>query len=236
MTNHFQFKQFRIDQNNAAMKVGTDGVLLGAWADVNHAKTILDIGTGTGLIALMMAQRSHAIIDAIDIESNAIMDAEYNFKNSSWSNRLTASCISLQDFTKNNKKKYDCIVSNPPFFNNSCQSDKREKMTARHTDSMSYEVLIKSVAESLSKSGTFSVILPSESEPAFIQIASTFLMHPSRITRVLPKPSKPIKRVMMEFGFQLQPLIENKLIYETEIRHTYTKEASMLLSDFYLKL
>lgn len=233
---YFQFKQFRVDQNNAAMRVGTDGVLLGAWTEVENATTILDIGTGTGVVALMLAQRSSAQIDAIDIEEGAIKDARHNFEQSPWNSRLNVFHSSLQNFAEKPVKKYDCIVSNPPFFNNSVQSAKKERALARHTDSLSFIDLIESVSKVLHPNGTLNVVLPSEAEKEFRSCANKERLFATRITRIKPNPNKPIKRVLIQFNFEGELMKENELIIETETHHVYTSEAISLLKDFYLQL
>ena len=234
--NYFQFKQFRVEQNHAAMRVGTDGVLLGAWAEVKNASAILDIGTGTGVIALMLAQRSGAQIDAIDIGTGAIKDASHNFEQSPWKNRLNLFQSSFQNFAENSEKKYDCIVSNPPFFNNSAQSVQKERALARHTESLSYKELAKGVSKLLHTNGNFCVILPIEAEKSFQVYMLGYDMHMTKKTRVLPNLEKPCKRVLLQFEFLQKPLLENELIIETETKHKYTEQAVKLFKDFYLNL
>lgn len=234
--NYFQFKQFRVDQNHAAMRVGTDGVLLGAWTLVNQIASALDIGTGTGLIALMLAQRSAAKIHAIDIEAGAIRDALYNFEQSKWSNRLKAQNCSIQDFTASNSTQYDCITCNPPFFNNAIKSSNNKRTIARHTDSLSYFELIDCVAKLLSPHGHFSVILPADQEIEFRNIANKKRLFPTRICRVRPNHLKEPKRALLEFCFEGELAKEGELILETEKHHVFTPEATSLLSEFYLKL
>ncbi|MCF8358819.1 MAG: methyltransferase [Prolixibacteraceae bacterium] len=232
--NYFQFKQFTVIQENAAMRVGTDGVLLGAWATVNAAETILDIGTGTGVIALMLAQRSTALIDAIDIEEGAIADAELNFRNSPWGERLNLFHTSLQNFQP--IKKYGCIVCNPPFFNNSLPSKSEKRKLARHATSLTFPEMIKGVAERLKPSGYFSLVLPAGEETDFIAIAANTGLILNRITRVIPRPGLFPVRVLMEFGFEETDVKADELVLETGNRHEYTPEAVKLLKDFYLKL
>ncbi|MFA9388260.1 MAG: tRNA1(Val) (adenine(37)-N6)-methyltransferase [Prolixibacteraceae bacterium] len=234
--NYFQFKQFRVVQNHAAMRVGTDGVLLGAWAEAEKATTILDIGTGTGVIALMLAQRSNAQIDAIDIEEGAIKDAGFNFNQSPWAERMTVVHCSIQEYVGQTAKLYDCIVSNPPFFSNSLKSKQMEKSLARHTDTLSFEELIDGVAKLLKHTGRFCVILPIEAKIEMITIASKFKLYPSRITQVKPNPLKPVKRVLIKFQFESLNLKEDELIIETETRHTYTSGFIQFVKAFYLNL
>lgn len=234
--NYFIFKQFTVWQNHSAMRVGTDGVLLGAWSNTNNAQTILDIGTGTGIIALMLAQRSNAIIDAIDIEENAIIDAAYNFAQSAWANRLCVSLNSLSNFTRNTNQKYDVIVCNPPFFTNSKKPDCKKRELARHNNTLTFDDLVSYTAKLLKPNGRFNVILPAESERVFKIAASEVRLFPSRICRIKPKPSKPPKRVLIEFMFECEYTNESELTIETEQHHVYTPDFKVLVSNFYLNL
>ena len=218
------------------MRVGTDGVLLGAWTDVSSAQSILDIGTGTGVIALMLAQRSTAIINAIDIDAGAIQDATDNFEQSPWKNRLTASQISLQEFSSSMQKKYDCIVSNPPFFTSAQKPKQNNRLMARHTDSLSFDDLLINVGSLLLPRGKFSVVLPAEEEHAFQHQAGKYRLFLTRIIRVKPNPEKPITRVLMEFQTEGKLISEDELTLETTTRHEYTKTAIELLKPFYLYL
>lgn len=233
---HFQFKQFTIQQENAAMKVGTDGVLLGAWADTNHIHSVLDIGTGTGLIALMMAQRSEAIITAIEIEGNAYLDACLNIQNSPWSERIKVVHSSFQKYLINNLHQFDCVVCNPPYFTNSIKSGTEAKVIARHNDQLPFEELVEGVSRILNKDGHFSVVLPAMAENEFRFLAANVRLFPSRITRVKPKPSKPTSRVLMEFRFEVSLKVEDELTIETETHHEYLPEFIELVKDYYLKL
>jgi len=242
----FKFKQFTIHQDKCAMKVGTDGVLLGAWTSLNNnPNSILDIGTGTGLIALQLAQRSDAsTIDAIEIDDNAFEQAVENFENSDWSDRLFCYHASLQEFMQEIDEQYDLIVSNPPFYTPTMSStffpkgekdisDARKK--ARFYDSLPFENLIDSVSKLLSKNGAFSVIIPFKEEEKFIEIADKHLLFPNRICRVKGSPQSEIKRSLLEFSFHKDKIKSENLIIEIE-RHQYTADYSALVKNFYLKL
>jgi tRNA1Val (adenine37-N6)-methyltransferase len=233
---HFQFKQFTVQQGNAAMKVGTDGVLLGVWANTEKINSVLDIGTGTGLIALMMAQRSKATITAIEIEENAFRDAFSNIQNSLWSERIKVVHSSFQEYLKNNSQLFDCIVCNPPYFTNSIKSKKESRTIARHNDELPFEALIEGVSRIINKEGHFSVVLPTGAESDFRYLAANFRLFPSRITRVKPKPSKPVSRVLIEFRFEATLKAEDELTIETETHHEYLPGFIELVKDFYLKL
>lgn len=232
MSTAFQFKQFTILQSNTAMKVGTDGVLLGAWFKTPEGD-ILDIGTGTGLIALMAAQRTKtALIDAIEVEQEAFKQASENIKNSNWSNRIAAHNCSIQNYHP--RKKYDLIISNPPFFVDSTKAPNSERNKARHTDELSFSDLINAVNRLLNHDGFFSLILPIAESEHFIELANDQNLYLNRTCIVKPNPVKPAKRVLMEFSFYKKDLIQDELTIETETRHQYTKEYISLTQDFYL--
>lgn len=230
----FQFKQFKVAQDQCAMKVGTDGVLLGAWAEANSPNTILDIGTGTGLIALMLAQRfPKAAIKALEIDASAAKQAKENFKQSPWNDRLNAIHTPLQTF--NSGKQFDLIVSNPPYFENVSKAKSTERTQARHTDALSFETLIDQGANLLSKKGTIALILPSKEKENVVRIALEKELHLHRICWVKGSKNTPIKRVLMQFSFQEKVLEENTLVIE-KLRHQYTEEYILLCQDFYLKM
>jgi tRNA1Val (adenine37-N6)-methyltransferase len=234
--NWFRFKQFTVWQNHAAMRVGTDGVLLGVWANVENSRLVLDIGTGTGVIALIVAQRCEAKIDSLDLDHGAISDARHNFGQSPWGNRLMAHEISLQDFAQTTTEKYDHLVCNPPFFHNAVKAKEESRSMARHTHSLSFDDLVKSVAQLLSSDGRFSVVLPAETEKIFRSMAANYALFATRITRVKPKPSKPLVRVLMEFQLNATTFTETELTLETEVHHEYTSEFREMVTDFYLNL
>lgn len=229
----FNFKQFSIQQNNTAMKVGTDGVLLGAWTTVKNG-TILDIGTGTGLIAIMLAQRSKtALIDAIEVEEDAHNQAKENISSCNWKNRISAHHLPIQNFKPTTQ--YDLIISNPPFFLASTKAPNEERNTARHTDSLSFDDLIASVIRLLNSEGIFSLILPINEAELFINIATTQHLFLNKKCVIKPNPTKPAKRVLMEFSFSKTDIVSEELTIETATRHQYTKEYISLTQDFYLK-
>ncbi len=230
--NAFQFKQFSVKQNATAMKVGTDGVLLGAWSSIDEGN-ILDIGTGTGLIALMLAQRTQsAQIDAVEIESDAYNQAIENINNSNWSNRINAYHSSIQHYHPS--KKYDVIISNPPFFIASTKASNIERNNARHTDKLSFSDLISVVSTLLKPDGTFSLILPIVEAKQFIKMVEGKNLFLSRECTVQPNLTKPAKRVLMEFSFIKGNIAKEVLTIETDTRHHYTKEYISLTQDFYL--
>ena len=229
----FQFKQFTIHQEQTAMKVGTDGVLLGAWAEPERASFILDIGTGTGLLALMAAQRNpQARIDAVEIEPEAAKQARENVTASPWNERIEVHPLSVFDFTP--KHLYDCILCNPPFFINSTKNPDKGRSLARHTDTLSPIALAKTVSDLLAPQGYFYLVLPPTEANVFIEHAHCQQLHIARITHVLPNPDKVPKRFLMKFGRTEMVPETDELVVELS-RHEYSPEYIRLTKDFYLK-
>ncbi|MEG1616956.1 MAG: methyltransferase [Bacteroidales bacterium] len=239
MANHyFRFKQFEINQEHCAMKVGTDGVLLGAWCDVSNASRILDIGTGTGLISLMIAQRNAtAQIDAVEIDEDAFKQASFNFAASPWSCRLHPIKCSFTDFEFRKEQKYDLIVSNPPYFEDSLKADCKKRTMARHTDSLSFDSLIQGASALLAENGILSLVYPVDADVRINALASGNGLVCVRKTWVKGNPASPVKRVLAEFVHSSQEtaLKEEELVVEVD-RHVYTSEYTRLTRDFYLKM
>jgi tRNA1Val (adenine37-N6)-methyltransferase len=231
--NEFKFKQFIIKQNLCAMKVGTDGVLIGAWSKIPNGN-VLDVGSGSGLISLMIAQRNaDCLIDAIDIEETAYLQTQENVHESNYSERINVYHIAIQLFETT--KKYDLIISNPPFFNNAYKSTDLAKNTARHTDELPFTDFIDKVKELLAKEGILSLILPVQESLFFTDIALKNNLYLNRKCWVKPNYEKESKRVLLEFSFAEGELITETLVVETEKRHHYTEEYRNLTQDFYLK-
>jgi tRNA1Val (adenine37-N6)-methyltransferase len=235
--NYFKFKQFTIHQNASAMKVGTDGVLLGAWANVKGAERILDIGTGTGLIAIMLAQRTgnKTLIDAVEIDRLAYQQAVDNIESCTWSNRIEVVNKSFQDFCKNNNVKYDAIVSNPPYFMNGLHAKGESRTKARNADYLPFEDLLEGSRKLLNKEGTFSVVLPIEEGAYFVRLAKLTGFYLKRKCCVLPNPGKLAKRYLLEFSLQECTAVEQELTVENGQRHVYSSEYIELTKEFYLK-
>jgi tRNA1Val (adenine37-N6)-methyltransferase len=229
----FVFKQFIVKQNKCAMKVGTDSVLLGAWADLPPSGRVLDIGAGTGIIAMMLAQRCIAHIDTIEIDEDAFTQATENCGNCKWKDRLNVHHASFQDFAKVGSKKYDAIVTNPPYFSNSLQSASESRTKARHTCTLSFEELIEGIKSLLHLKGTFATILPSKESELFVEIAEKSGLFPIKMMRIQTTASKPAKRVMMQFAFHRKSFSESTLVIENT-DHSYTPDYKHLTRDFYL--
>lgn len=230
---YFSFKQFTVYHDRCAMKVGTDGVLLGAWTDVMSARHILDIGTGTGLISLMLAQRSDALIKAIDIDPDAVEQARGNAAASPWKDRIE---VEQQDVCRYTTDIcFDVIVSNPPYFVNSLKSPDGQRNTARHTDGLDFEKLVGAAARMLHPEGAFSVIIPADGMELFQEIAASHKLHLSRRTMIHTKPDAEPKRVLLAFKPCPGSCINNCLTIELA-RHVYSDEYIALTKDFYLRM
>lgn len=230
----FQFKQFSIDDSHCAMKIGTDGCLLGAWADVENTASILDIGTGSGVIALMLAQRSNAMIDAVEIDNDAYLQALKNFTESPWKNRLNASHTSMQEYVKSCTKKYDLIVSCPPYFLNSLKAPDKKRRLARHTDSLTFEELISGSLRLLKPEGKFCTIVPSEIKKPFCNIALIEGYHTVKMTEVEPKSETLPVRVLLQMQRTKIPCIKNKIPILDKVGKSYTQEYIELTKNFYI--
>lgn len=233
----FSFKKFKIDQERCAMKVGTDGVLLGAWTSLRHGPdSILDVGAGTGLISLMLAQRSEAsTIDALEIDGDAYEQCVENFEASPWGDRLYCYHAGLDEFVEEIGDRYDLIISNPPFYSEEVSSGDTSRDMARQNKALPFIELLKGVSELLSENGIFSVIIPYKNEAEFIDLAASVLLFPKRMVHVKGHNKAPVKRTLMEFSRRREDVDRGELILEEE-RHVYTKEYISLTKDFYLKM
>lgn len=233
MSNPFHFKQFSVLQNNAPFKVGTDGVLLGAWVCKKSPSHILDIGTGTGLITLMLAQRfSGAQIDALEMNDLAIEQAKVNFSNSPWSDRIHSIHKPLQEFEP--QEKYDMIVCNPPFFKNSLISVDQGKNQARHDEGLTLQDILEFSRFHLSDTGALSIVLPKDRQADLVNLIPQFDHYFSWICEVHPTPTSPAKRILVELRKIKRDLRKDQLIIEEGGRHQYTSEYMALTADFYL--
>ena len=237
MAKPFQFKQFSVAQDRCEMKVGTDAVLLGAWSALDHMpNTILDIGSGTGILALIMAQRSTAeLIDALEIDADAYEQCVHNFETSDWGDRLFCYHASLDEFVGEIEDTYDLIISNPPFYTDHFKSRNEARNKARFEDALPFEELLTSVSKLLSVTGQLNVIIPFSEEINFISLAKNVDLYPIRILRVRGQEESPVKRSLISFTFQENKIEVSELTIEIT-RHHYTQEYINLTKDFYLKL
>jgi tRNA1Val (adenine37-N6)-methyltransferase len=237
MSKPFNFKEFTIHQDRCAMKIGTDGVLLGAWVSVeNKPDDIMDIGAGTGVIALQLAQRSFAEnIVAVEIEDAAFEQCTENFENSPWADRLFCYHASAQEFATEMDDSFQLIVSNPPFYSEDYKTQNTSRDTARFNTALPFDELIGCVHKLLAAEGIFALILPRKEEEHFIALASEAGLFPKRICRVRGTAVSEEIRSLMEFSFRRNKTIYEELTLETE-RNIYTEAYKNLVKDFYLKM
>lgn len=233
---YFQFKEFVVYHDKSSMQVNTDSVLLGAWTNVANCNSALDIGAGSGLISLMIAQRSNSFIDAIDIDFESVLQAKENFINSKWKDRISSLNISLQDYYKICNKKYDLIISNPPYFSKSLRNPKETKANARHNDSLSFEELIFFSSKMLTKNGLLSLIIPFNESSLIKKIANKNGLYLLRETIVYPKFNSNPKRLLIELANNNSfSIFTSELFIEKNKRHEFSEEYIDLTKDFYLK-
>lgn len=233
----FHFKQFSLEQDQCAMKIGTDGVLLGAWADASKVDNILDIGTGTGLIAIMMAQRNaEATIHAVEIEEAAFEQAKANMERSSWKDRLEVFHTPIQDYARSTRTTYDLIISNPPFFSGGTFSQDQDRNNVRHTVKLPNGDLLTATRSLLSQEGRFCVILPYIEGLQFKQMAERYHLFCTKMVEVKPKKDKGVERLLLQFERTEKPLEESELVIQREKRNDYTDDYVALTKEFYLKM
>ena len=232
----FHFKQFSLFHHQSTMKVGTDAVLLSAWADVNNAGSILDVGTGSGIIALMMAARSKASVDAVEIDPASCHEAEENFARSPFSNRLKLFRQDFVSYAFQTTTHYDLIISNPPFFINDMRSENLQKNNARHTDTLSYKDLCQGTARLLSSNSRFCVVLPYTESKVFIDIALQHNLFLAKKMLIFPKPCSQPNRVNLDFIKNAPDKTqEEKFIIRSE-NGNFTQQYVDLLSNYYTSI
>ena len=228
---HFSFKQFTIHQDKTAMKVTTDACILGAYTEVQGVKSVLDIGTGTGLLSLMLAQRSKAKIDAIEIDENAYNQAITNANQSNFKDTITVYNTSIQDFETD--KRYDLIISNPPFFQNHLKSETESRNNSLHTDTLSFADLLSTVLRLLSPNGTFVVLLPVYESSVFEQLATSKELYPQKKLTIRHRKDTKILRIITTFGRIKEEIINEELIIKNP-DESYSPDFQVLLKDYYL--
>ena len=232
----FKFKQFSVKQAQSAMKIGTDSVLLGAWTPLNHPQSILDIGAGTGLLALMLAQRCDALtIDAVEIDEQAYIECSENFEESPWGDRLFCYHASFEEFFTEMDESYDLIISNPPFYSTDYKTPEKARNTARFSDALPSKQLLEGVSRLLAVEGYFSVILPYSESEGFITLAATFGLFPQKITHTRGNEKSELKRSMMLFARKPLPSYPIHIFTIEKERGVYTDEYKELTKEFYLK-
>ena len=230
---YFQFKQFQVAHDRCSMKVGTDAVLLGAWTNVDHASRILEIGSGSGVISLMIAQRTPAdtLIHGVEIEPDDCVQAEENIMKSPWPNKIKIYCTSIQDYYSDGP--YDLIVSNPPFFKNSMLPSSARRKTSRHTQSLNHNDLLNSVKRLMSPAGKFVAILPYTEGISFIKEVTNYQLHCKRQCAFRARIGKPVERWLLEFGVKSIKKIETEIIHYSD-SNNWSEEYIQLTKEFYL--
>ncbi len=232
--NWFQFKQFLINQDKTAMKVGVDGLLLGAISHFGNAFSVLDVGAGTGLLSFMSAQKTNAEITALEIEKDAFDQCYENVKLNKKQDIIRVLNISFQEFYQITQQKFDFIICNPPFFENSTKSKSVNKNTARHSDTLPKEDLVKGVSKLLNPEGKFSVILPFKYENYFEKLCFHYGLFLIYKLIIYPKSQKLPNRIILEFSPKKIVLKAEKLIIRENDTNQYTKTYKELTKDFYL--
>lgn len=232
----FKFKKFMIRQDRCAMKVGTDSVILGSWVRIGEARTALDIGTGTGLLALMLAQRSsRLVVDALEIDAEAAGQAAENVKESPFSDRVNVIHGDFREFSGQTSKRYDLIISNPPYFHRSIAPSEAPRMVARHAQTLGAVEILEKAAELLSPEGQLCMVMPFEQLEGVVSDGLSSGLHPARILEIHATPESGPKRSCVMFSIQkhAQPGVE-KLVIEEGGRHCYSDKYRELTRDFYL--
>ena len=229
----FQFKQFTIQQNQSAMKVGTDSIVLGSWIALADENSLLDIGTGTGILAMMLAQRSAAqTIDAVEISAIAFEEAVNNFENSPWADRLFCYHSSIQDFSKEIDDPYDLIVANPPYFEPSNFTDDSHRGIARQTFELSHLELLQVTNKLLGENGTAAFVIPYEIETYFLKLARGLSLFPFRILHTKDTEKSDYKRSFIQFKKQLTTCEIDSLVLKN-IDKSYSDAFIALTKEFY---
>jgi tRNA1Val (adenine37-N6)-methyltransferase len=235
MADYFHFKKFSVRHDRSGMKVGTDGVLLGAWTDVRQVTQILDIGTGTGVIALMLAQRASesVTIDAVEIDGQAYTDAEENIAASPWHDRIHLHHSAVQDFYTT--AKFDLIVSNPPYFQKSYKPPSVQRITARHTQQLTFDEILLITEKLLTSNGRLNLILPYTEGSQFIDLANHKGLHCTRKWLFRTRENKPVERFLLEFRWDKKPLDEGDILLYS-LGEEWSDGYKELMREFYLKL
>lgn len=230
----FRFKEFDVRQDISPMKVGTDSVLLGAWADVPYSGNILDIGTGTGVLAMIAAQKSRGMVTAIEPDRPSYFQASENFSLSPWSERFNMINTSLQEFAENDTERFSFIISNPPFHKETITPPDAGRKNARNSESLPPDVLIRSIATLLKLDGSAAIIYPYNQLKLLENLITENGLFISRKLLVRPVPGKDYHRILLQFGFVNADTKTDELVIETGKRHHYSNEYKALTEAFYL--
>lgn len=228
----FRFKQFSVVHSKSAMKVGTDAVLLGAWASIPNDGEILDIGSGCGIISLMLAKRSEVNITALDVDCHACEEAKFNVEQSPWPNRISVVCGNISEYAR--ETRYSLIVCNPPYFSETMQSPNPRRVLARHSVLLTPEILFESVNRLLADRGYFSMIYPADKEKQIVEAALKMQLHVARHCDVYATAGGVKIRVLLEFSRSKMPVEKTRLVIEDEKRHNFNRQYKNLTKEFYL--
>ncbi len=231
--NYFKFKQFTVHQDKTAMKVGVDSVLLAAWTDINNINSILDIGTGTGLLSLMLAQKSDAKITAIEIDKSAYNQAVANVNISKWKTQIQVILTTFQNFY-DNSSKFDLIICNPPYFINSLKSSQKQRNTARHDDNLSLYDLFKGVKKILSEKGKMTLIYPYEQKELLLKVANHYNLYPSKELIVRGNENKQPNRIIIELLHQRIKIKTEEINIRNSATNSYSEKYKEITKDYYL--
>ena len=235
-TRPFHLKQFSLFHHRSSMKVGTDSLLLGVWISTEKANRILDIGTGCGILSLLMAARSNALIDAIELDENSFEEAKQNFNTSPFSNRLLPIYQDFRLYTQQYDKKYDLIISNPPFFINDMRPIEKVRSNARHGDQLNYEELCAGVVKLLDTNGRFCLVLPYEESKVFITTAIRFNLHLNKQMLVFPKRGLQPNRVNLEFTTEKDTIFKNEKFVIREEDNQFTEQYISYFKNYLIGL
>lgn len=233
----FHFKQFSIVQSRAAMKLNTDGVLLGAWTETENATQILDIGTGTGILALMMAQKSstNCFVTAVEIDNNSCLDASFNFINSPFRDRIELINDSIQNYSTHASRRFDLIISNPPYYTEGTSPPDSSRAQVKHTLKLSHPELLESVSKLLSTNGFFNLILPYSEGKKIVKMAEDYHLYANKITQVISVDGRPTERLLIRLSTKkTEPHLESLTIKLSD-NMTFSEQYKELTKDFYLK-
>ena len=231
----FHFKHFSLYHHRSTMKVGTDAILLGRWVEVKPMDVVFDIGTGCGLLPLMLSQKGVRHVDAVDIDAASIEEASINFKASQWRDHLNAYCMDVNDFAPD--KRYDLIVSNPPYFNRFSKCDSERKSRARHNDmTLSYQSLCASALRLLEPDGRFALVLPVSASPEFLKVAEDSGLFLVKQMTIVPIEGRVPNRLNLEFGLQKCDTIQEEVFMIRDADKQFTQQYRDFLKDFYLGL
>ncbi|MDY0264906.1 MAG: methyltransferase [Sulfurospirillum cavolei] len=233
----FHFKRFSLFHHQSTMKVGTDAILLGAWIPLKSVKTGLDIGTGCGILGLMLSQRAVPKLDAVELDELSAAEAKYNFNSSQWHDQLQVYCMDIRRFADEfPTKRYDLIVSNPPFFVNSFKSVQQRKNQARHTDSLSFEELTTVVKKLLNPTGTFAVVLPFKESLDFVETAESIGLYVNARQLIIPVEGRPANRINLLFSLNPVGEIQSENFTIRNAQGDFADQYKLALKDFYLGL